>query len=310
MSCAEVDTLQGMRSAPLLLLALSACGSPTSGALGAGTSTGAAAGATSSSESSSGSTTAVAEGGSSSTASTGEPLEDIPPGFLNPIDSGSTSWACSFWIEDCPPGEKCMPYANDGGSSRNGTRCSPIAADPGVPGDPCTVEGSSVSGIDTCELHSICWNVDPRTNEGTCVAMCIGTESATTCPGADQDCSVNGEGTLALCLPVCDPLTQNCAAGEGCYPINDAFICALDDSMGGGDPFEPCESINGCAAGFACVTSELAPDCDPDIAGCCVPYCSVADPNCPTGTQCLPWFEEPGEGPVGFDNVGVCGEAP
>ena len=301
-----------MRSA-LLLLVLPACGTPTPGVSGAGTSTGAAADSTFSSTSggsSSGNTTAVAEGGSSSTASTGDPLDDIPPGFLNPIDSGSTSWACSFWIEDCPPGEKCMPYSTYGGSNFNGTRCSPITPDPGAPGDPCTVEGSYASGIDTCELHSICWSIDPRTNEGTCVAMCIGIEGAPTCPGADQDCRINGEGTLALCLPLCDPLTQNCAAGEGCYPFADAFFCAADDSMGGGGLFELCEFLNGCTPGSVCVAPEFAGGCDPDIAGCCVPYCSVAEPNCPTGTQCFPWFEEPGEGPVGFDDVGVCRDTP
>lgn len=300
----------GMRSAPLLLLALSACGSSPSSASGAGTSTGAAAGSTStlstSTGSSSGSTVGAAESGSSSGASTGDSSDDIPPGFLNPLDGGGVSRACSFWIEDCPPGEKCMPYSTSGGISLNGTRCSPIAPDPGAPGDPCTVEDSVFSGIDTCELHSICWSVGPRTNEGTCIAMCIGTESSPTCPAADQACRVNSEGTLALCRPLCDPLTQNCDVGEGCYPVDDAFVCAADGSVDDRGLFEPCESINGCTAGFACVASDRASACDPDIAGCCVPYCSVANPDCPTGRECAPWYEEAGEGPIGFGDIGVC----
>ena len=291
-----------MKARPLpLLLALTACGTPASSVSGAGMSTG--AGSTSSSTSP-GSTTAVAGGGSS----LGEPLEDIPSGFLNPIDGGSPSLACSPWTQDCPPDEKCMPYSASGGAL-NGTRCSPIASDPGAPGDPCTVEGSNLSGVDTCELHSICWNIDPVTDEGTCLPMCIGNESTPACP-ADHTCSIHSEGTLAVCLPVCDPLTQNCDAGEGCYPIDDRFVCAADASMGGGGLLELCEFINGCTPGFACVTPESAGGCDPDIAGCCVPYCSVAEPNCPTGTQCLQWFDELGTGPIGFEDVGVCGEAP
>ncbi|MCR9163921.1 MAG: ribulose phosphate epimerase [Nannocystaceae bacterium] len=241
-----------------------------------------------------------------SSSSSGDPLDGVPPGFLNPVDGGWGAIECSVWLEDCPPGEKCMPYANDGGSAWNATRCMPIAPDPAAPGEPCTVEGSGVSGIDTCELHSMCWAVDGRTLEGTCVGMCIGGWQAATCPGVDQSCRISADGTLALCLPICDPLAQNCEPGEGCYPSDSDFVCAPDSSEEGGSEFEPCEFTNDCEPGLVCANADLSPTCPPGSAACCTPYCSVSDPDCPSKTQCLPWFEE-GEGPIGFQDVGICG---
>ena len=79
---------------------------------------------------------------------------------------------CDIEAQDCPEGEKCMPWANDGGDEWNGTRCSPIAKDPGPLGGPCLAEGSGTSGIDDCDLGLVCWQVDPKTNQGVCHAMC------------------------------------------------------------------------------------------------------------------------------------------
>ncbi len=40
-----------------------------------------------------------------------------------------------IWAQDCPEGEKCMPWANDGGGSWNATRCSPLDPNPSAVGD-------------------------------------------------------------------------------------------------------------------------------------------------------------------------------
>src|SRR5262245_46725118 len=58
-------------------------------------------------------------------------------GFIQDPDGGGVSIECDAWAMDCPRGEKCMPWANDGGSEWNATRCSPLDPDPAHPGDQC-----------------------------------------------------------------------------------------------------------------------------------------------------------------------------
>ncbi|MBL8948932.1 MAG: hypothetical protein JNK45_37515, partial [Myxococcales bacterium] len=153
-----------------------------------------------------------------------DPTDDVT--FI----TGGGDWGsideCSLWEQDCPKGEKCMPWANDGGSSWNATRCSPLEPDAGGPGEPCTVEGSGVSGIDDCELGAMCWNVDPETNMGGCVAFCIGDEANPLCANECDQCNIGGDSVLILCLPQCDPIAQDCGEGLGCYPDFQSFSCA------------------------------------------------------------------------------------
>src|SRR5689334_19955710 len=84
------------------------------------------------------------------TGDDGEASDDDGSVFLPAPDLGS-GVECDVWIDDCPVGTKCMPWANDGGNSWNATRCTPLAEDPNGIGEPCTVEGSPVTGIDDCE---------------------------------------------------------------------------------------------------------------------------------------------------------------
>jgi hypothetical protein len=58
---------------------------------------------------------------------TGSSSTEVDPsaGFIVDPDGGGPSIECDQWAQDCPPGEKCMPWANDGGSSWNATRCFP-----------------------------------------------------------------------------------------------------------------------------------------------------------------------------------------
>ena len=232
---------------------------------------------------------------------------DDPTAFIQDPDGGYVSIECSVWDQNCPPGQKCMPWANDGGSSWNSTRCSPIADDPGDEGDPCTVEGSGVSGIDDCDLGLVCWEVDPDTNAGVCHPLCIGSENNPLCKDPGQTCSISGDGVLNLCLDACTPLTPDCPQGQACYPIHRGFVCAPDASGDLGAYADPCEFINVCNPGLACIGAEFVPDCSPSAAGCCSPYCDTTGPNtCPgEGQECVPWFE-PADAPAGFENAGIC----
>src|SRR5690606_7229360 len=49
--------------------------------------------------------------------------------FLNRPDTGSTA-ECDVFAQDCPPGEKCTFWADDGGSSWNALKCVPVVDDP------------------------------------------------------------------------------------------------------------------------------------------------------------------------------------
>lgn len=217
---------------------------------------------------------------------------------------GPVAIECDVFEQNCPDGEKCMPWANDGGLSWNATRCVPIDPDPAGLYEPCTVEGSGVSGIDSCDLGMICWDVDEDLN-GTCWGMCGGSPANPTCEDANSTCTVGGDSILPLCVPNCDPLVvDSCDEGQGCYWIDPTFVCAADASGPKlGAAFDPCEFINSCDPGLVCAPSDAVGGCDG--TGCCTPYCDLQQPVCPDPTSCIAFFAE-GEAPPGYEDVGLC----
>ncbi|HWB75674.1 MAG TPA: hypothetical protein VG755_11985 [Nannocystaceae bacterium] len=229
----------------------------------------------------------------------GDPETGEPP----PIE-------CDVWMQDCPEGEKCVPWANDGGEVWNATRCAPVEPDPDLPGEACQVEGSPFSGIDTCALGSICWNVDLGTLEGTCVAQCIGSADNPLCADADQGCVTGDDTVLNLCLDFCDPITPACAVGETCIPSGDEFYCAPDASGDEGQHGDPCEMVNGCDPGLFCASVEAVPNCRGAI-GCCAEFCDATmapDEQCTgfaEGEECVPWYAQ-GNAPDGLEDIGIC----
>lgn len=247
-------------------------------------------------------TTASPTTAETSVGTTLDPVDTTTTG-VDPDDGSTTEPVlpehCSQIRQDCPPAYKCMPYANDGGSSWNDTRCVPIVEDPSAPAEPCTVVDSGVSGEDDCDGSSMCWDVDPETLQGLCVPFCIGTEDEPTCANPCDRCSIAGDGVLALCFSGCDPLIQDCAPGQACYAIESYFACMPDASPEGTGIASPCEYINVCPPGLVCLNAESVPGCESAV-GCCAPFCPAtgADP-CPgllPGSSCVPWYEE-GQGP-------------
>jgi len=212
-------------------------------------------------------------------------------------------WPCSPFRQDCPAGAKCMPYASDGGPAWNATRCVEIARDPSTIGESCAVQGSAVAGIDDCDIGAMCFHVDPETNEGTCVGMCMGSALKPICdPGLT--CTIRNEAVLTLCLPSCNPLIDDCDEDQVCAPGESDFGCVPQ-----GDPVpngEPCDLHDQCVAGSSCIDGELA-DCGEE--SCCSAYCDLAVPNphavCGDGKVCAAWFE-PGRGPPALQSLGIC----
>jgi hypothetical protein len=232
---------------------------------------------------------------------------DPPSNFLDNPDGGGASFECDPFTQDCPWGQKCMYWANDGGSSWNATRCSDIAPGADEIGEPCTVEGSGTSGIDSCEWGAMCWDVDPETNEGTCVELCSGSESDPVCLDPSTICT--GRGPV-LCLPTCCPIEQDCPEGQACYPVNDTFFCAPDASGEEGGYGAQCEFINVCNPGLLCLGASVLPPGLPceGAAGCCTAFCETDKTSCSLldpALECTPWYEE-GTAPPGLELIGAC----
>jgi hypothetical protein len=219
---------------------------------------------------------------------------------------------CDVWAQDCPPGTKCMPFAEDGSIVWNATKCTPLDPDPAAVGETCSVDGGPTSGIDDCELGAMCWGIDQTTNTGTCVALCTGSPAAPTCADEAAHCNVFGGGTANVCLTLCDPLAQDCPAGENCYAVDGSFTCIYDAGGPYGEYRAGCDYVNVCDEGLYCAPAVSVPDCNVGTIGCCTPFCDLADPGategCPGAAQgqvCVPWYAD-GEAPLGLEDVGSC----
>jgi len=213
---------------------------------------------------------------------------------------------CDIFAQECPEGQKCAPVITDGLGAWNSDRCVPVTGSD-MAGEPCTAE-SVADGLDSCVEGVMCWGVDKEGN-GTCVAHCGGTPDAPLCPD-NGACSIAGGGYLAVCLPGCDPLLQNCAVGAGCYPIDGQFTCAPDASGDAGEANEPCAIINICASGLWCAEEGLVgAGCAPGSMGCCTPFCEFPDGTCPNPDQQCVQFFDPKMLPEGDPllDIGYCG---
>lgn len=233
-------------------------------------------------------------------------LDEPPSSFITqPDGGGGVSFECDIFTQDCDEGFKCNPWANDGGAAWNATKCFPVVPDPDQPGEPCTVEGSGVGGMDTCDVGAMCWNVD-EDGAGVCQEFCQGSAEAPVCDNPDLRC--NGSRNIPLCVASCCPVEQDCVETEGCYPGNDDFHCAPDASGEDNGTFgDACEFINACAPGHACVGADAMPECSGSV-GCCTPYCTVGESMCSDldpALGCEAWFVE-GQAPPGLEHVGVC----
>jgi hypothetical protein len=234
------------------------------------------------------------------------------PGTTAGPDSGDdTSTGCDFiccdvFAQDCPEGEKCAPYANDGGSSWNASKCVPVTGS-GQPGDACTTARGGVSGLDDCAEGAMCGGIDPETNEGKCIALCTGNLEAPVCPVGSL-CAISGGGFLNLCIPDCYPLAPECPGDDLCIPVSRGFTCVVDASGEEGQQYDPCEYANACDHGLFCADPANAGMCDPNAVGCCLQFCDITkDPSpCTDELQCVTWWAEGESVPPGLENIGAC----
>lgn len=230
-----------------------------------------------------------------------------------------TTWTCGspcdIWNPvDCPSGQKCtaVDCTSEGQGVWDSYVCRQIQGD-AQRGDPCQMFGAPTSGDDSCAGGLTCWDVDPLSGEGYCIEYCTGLVTDPVCP-AMHYCSINGDGILVLCIQNCDPLMNDCRAGQLCgpSPSSNGFVCIADASGGMNPAGTPCQFVNECNDGLICINSVLVPDpsCDLDpMQGCCTPLCDHTQAEtCPLaaeGATCQPYFEV-GNAPEGYERVGVC----
>lgn len=214
------------------LALLVSCGADKSGdpdsATGTGASTGASTGIVDTTNAGSTST-------STSSGSTGAPVPTTTgdetcgtactgtsegASFLPGDPDAGSGVECDVLAEDCPVGQKCMPYVRDGGgTSWNGLKCVPVDPAPVGVGEACDAPGNGLTGVDNCDKHVMCWDVD--NDMGVCAAMCVDNACA---PGFN--CFIANDGVLNLCLQACDVNLPDCPPGTGCLPVLGGGVCA------------------------------------------------------------------------------------
>src|SRR5690606_32558105 len=111
--------------------------------------------------------------------------------------------------------------------------------------------------------------------------------------------------TLNLCVEGCDPVAQDCNMGPqfGCYLVEGDFVCVQSPLL---IPLgDPCQFVNDCAPGGVCVPGSSLPECDGE--SCCTAVGELDGAQCSAvpGSVCVPLFE-PGEAPIGFEDIGTC----
>jgi hypothetical protein len=278
----------------LVLAALLGCGPPKLAADDGGTTTSQSSTIAGSESSTSESESSGSESESSSESTDATTFEFVPE--FDIVGDGD----CDSYAQDCPEGEKCVPYSSTGGIW-DANKCVPVLGEQ-EPGEPCHYS-DTVSSTDDCDATSFCWDVMDVDGEwiGTCASFCTGTADDPQCPDApgcaDASCLINGDSSINLCLPSCDPLAQDCNPGLACYWAGNDFNCIFfTQNLPIG---EVCGFINDCVGGAVCTASELLPNCAGE--NCCTPFCDTAalvDP-CPElleGTSCQVFLDSPEEG--------------
>ncbi len=223
----------------------------------------------------------------------------LPPGF-----------ECSVQVQDCPAGESCLMFQDDGGTF--GARCfsgcnltdqdcdagfkCAYALDAGAAARECVPAGDAGEGeacvttavSDTCAPGLICLP-DPLPDGGSplvCIRFCNSIQDC----AAPQACFVvvlpeQSPERPFICESPCDLFGADCPPGLSCYPGTVAPGCYPTGITAVG---EPCTFSLECVTGAACVD------------GACRELCGTAGaPSCSAGT-CTS-LEVPG-----ISDVGAC----
>jgi len=174
--------------------------------------------------------------------------------------------ACDVVSQNCPTATDKCSYAGlqDGGVAR---ACAPA----GPQGD-----GAACGPSDNCGKGLVCIN-------SVCRKYCY---DNATCGGGNKLCigliQIGGTQEIpstCVTLSACDPLTQNCPQGQGCYLSNSSgAVCATAGTVAANGACG--QGAGQCVPGTVCLLTS-------PTAGACKSFCNRDGgmPNCGTG-QC------------------------
>lgn len=203
--------------------------------------------------------------------------------------------SCTVFGQDCPPGQKCMPWSNDGFAAYTGATCSPVVPDPKAVGEACVWEGSPYTGLDDCDVGLMCV-------ADACVELCGSSGDYAVCDGDATACAQ--EGPLPLCMPTCNPLVESpCPPGLACLGVAQSFICITPPPVLAAKG-ELCGLGTTCEPGTRCSPAAWLPSCAGEH--CCSPLCELGDgATCFDGQTCTALYPD-GVDDRCLESIGQC----
>ncbi|MEZ4300758.1 MAG: hypothetical protein R3B70_37835 [Polyangiaceae bacterium] len=175
----------------------------------------------------------------STTSTTTEPLTCNVSVSTPPLTGGE----CDMLLQDCAPGETCIPGPN------NQTYCKKGGGLKG-PGKPCAL----VSGVDECQAGLFCIGAG---GVGICTRPCCRTTDKP-CDGGDCNGKVNfGNVVIDMCSYAvqCELFAETgCPTGQKCqlvYPNQGLAVCTLPAPKSVPEG-ETCEFVNECGGNQVC----------------------------------------------------------
>lgn len=176
----------------------------------------------------------------------------------------------------CPAGKRCGQLFESLNPWTVRTACIDVGTQ--SIGASCAV--TTQTGADNCGSGAVCLS-------SGCQKLCHVGNPQSECSSTTVCLAVSGyfadRPGIGACQPTCDPLAQNCSAGQGCFYDTHALIgvCATiqKDPYSGaiGRQGDPCQAANSCERGTACLLldaksptgNRCATYCDPSAADTC-----------------------------------------
>ena len=195
--------------------------------------------------------------------------------FVPDDDIGGVS-ECDPFMQDCPDGEKCVPYGSTGGNW-DANKCVPVTGG-GAAGDQCTY-GGVVEATDDCDAGTHCWDVMDVDGQqvGVCTEFCTGTADNPICarraPRARSPTTARSTSASRTAIR-CFRTATRASPASGPTATSTASSRRQDIPTG-----EPCGFINDCVAGNICQDATVLPACNG--AACCASYCCDLRPDLP-----------------------------
>ena len=198
---------------------------------------------------------------------------------------------CDPLVQDCPEGEKCVPYVQTPGStSWDANKCVPVLGEAAA-GEPCHSDGLELA-TDDCDMDSVCFDVDEQ-GVGICRGFC---DPQYACPEGES-CIVANDQVITLCYQSCLPFDPStCAEDQLCLWGGSDFHCFGLEPV---EPYGECDDIGEhCPSGQRCEFGSLLEGCA--VESCCTDYCDLSLPEdpcpAPLGCESLGWEAYPDVG--------------